>query len=206
MELTIVCAMLERPCVGLWRTVSADPGIPSSPPTCQPCGPCRPAHSPAECHQLTQWRKKQVSDPQNCEKQYKWLLFETPKFVGNLFAAIHNENKIWYWEVGSCHHKNLTRVLGWVEALGKTGKPLRRLLIKARRTSKRLDESLEDRQWGKCYLETEFNNIITLSNMENKQDTQWTQESGWGYSRWKMEHTTVFFQLPMINYLKRLMD
>lgn len=69
MELTVVCAMLEKPCVGLWRTVSADPGIPSSPPTCQLCGPCRPAHSPAECHQLTQWRKKQVSDPQNCEKQ-----------------------------------------------------------------------------------------------------------------------------------------
>lgn len=108
--------------------------------------------------------------------------------------------------MGSCHHKNLTHVLGCVEALGKTGKALRRLLIKARRTSKRLDESLEDRQWGKCYLEAEFNNIITLSNMENKQDTQWTQESGWGSSRWKMEHTTVFFQLPMINYLTRLMD
>lgn len=122
------------------------------------------------------------------------------------YAAIHNQNKIWYGEVGSCHHKNLTHVLGWVEALGKAGKALRRLLIKARRTSKRLDESLEDRQWGKCYLEAEFSNIITLSNMENRQDTQWTQESGWGYSRWKMEHTTVFFQLPMINYLKRLMD
>ena len=61
------------------------------------------------------------------------------------YAAIHNQNKILYREVCSCHHKNLTHVLGWVEALGKAGKALRRLLIKARRTSKRLDKSLEDR-------------------------------------------------------------
>lgn len=64
-------------CVPYWRGPVWGSGerslwilaIPPSPPPCQLCGPCRPARSPAACYQLTQWRKKQVVNPQNCEKQ-----------------------------------------------------------------------------------------------------------------------------------------